>query len=204
MEKNTDKYLDYRFLEKKYNKTLEQLFFCPHCINEISKYFSEYEINKEDKNITNELSKFNLHWIVKEGFPADCPICKKSFYSEDGLFFQIFYTEQFSIVILDNIIKTVKEKKINITEKDIENEFVKNLNVESKQQVITKLGIIDILTDEYIYEVKKSPNLSDMHKAYGQLKHYQQCYPDRKLAIVANTFPENYFNNEVEIILQKI
>ena len=43
-----------------------------------------------------------------------------------------------------------------------------------------------------------------MHKAYGQLKHYQQCYPDKKLAIVANKFPKKYYNNEVEIILQNI
>lgn len=94
--------------------------------------------------------------------------------------------------------------KNRITEKDIENTFVCQIKKPFQQQVKTPYGIIDILTDDYIYEVKLNPILSTLHNAYGQLKHYQHHYPDRKLAIVANKFPEGYFNKEVELIICEV
>jgi hypothetical protein len=51
-------------------------------------------------------------------------------------------------------------------------------------EVQSKLGRIDILTPEAIYEVKRELNLGNLQKAVGQLMCYSYCFPNRQKYII--------------------
>lgn len=51
-------------------------------------------------------------------------------------------------------------------------------------EVQCKLGHVDILTLDEIYEVKRELNPGNLQKAIGQLLCYSYCFPDRQKYIV--------------------
>ena len=72
-------------------------------------------------------------------------------------------------------------------EYELESDIVKYLQVSGlkpERQVHCDFGIIDILTKESIYEVKKSLNRSSIIKGIGQLLLYSSVYKDRKLVLI--------------------
>ena len=70
-------------------------------------------------------------------------------------------------------------------EKDIQTRFVKTLDMAYQEYVKTKYGIIDVLTDSSIYEVKVDINNSTIHKPIGQVLLYSSAMPNREKVIVA-------------------
>jgi len=195
---------------------LYNMFFCLKCGSNLYKYFNNQEILNNlkkdyilDKKFINELNEIykdqimeDLDWMIFEGYYMDCPICKNNFYSEEGLIENFCFTPIGMLLLIKNNFFIVNKKEKKLCEKDIENKFVLTLKKSFKQQVKTSINcFIDVLTDDYIYEIKLNPRMEDLHLAYGQLKHYQQDYPNRKLAIIANKFPKNYLNKEVELII---
>ena len=80
-----------------------------------------------------------------------------------------------------------REGKPRICEADIEEAFVKYLEKEGRapqRQVRCKAGIIDILTDDAIYEVKRDLDRSSIITAIGELLLYQKAVPRNNLVIV--------------------
>ena len=72
---------------------------------------------------------------------------------------------------------------VNTSEKDLQRQFLESLG-KCRQYVRTAYGIIDIVSDEYIYECKSVLNLKNAQCAIGQLYLYKNAFPDRKMAIV--------------------
>lgn len=54
-----------------------------------------------------------------------------------------------------------------------------------EQYVKTEYGIIDIMTEESIYELKPTLDLSSYQRSLGQLLLYKNAFPKKKLYIVA-------------------
>jgi len=134
-----------------------------------------------------------------EPFFCECgSICNPEFLFDNDIL------ETIGMFVVLGVVNDKENCNEKITEKSIEDLFCTTLTCEFNRQVKTPHGIIDILTDDCIYEVKLNPILSTLHNAYGQLKHYQHHYPDRKLAIVANKFPEGYTNKEVKLIICEV
>jgi len=80
----------------------------------------------------------------------------------------------------------------------LQKRFVESLS-DSLEYVRTPGGIIDVLTDKYVYELKVSlDNVSCLHSALGQILIYSSFYPDRKRAIVCQ---KNHVSQEVLDIL---
>lgn len=70
-------------------------------------------------------------------------------------------------------------------ESKLQKKFVKNLE-NPRQYVRTPYGIIDVLDDKFIYELKTPLTTGSANSAVGQLLAYKNEYPDRKLAIVTD------------------
>lgn len=73
----------------------------------------------------------------------------------------------------------------NSPEKEIQTRFVKTLNQPYQEYVKTKYGIIDVLTDTSIYEMKVEINNSTIHKPVGQILLYSTEMKERSKFIVA-------------------
>ena len=78
-------------------------------------------------------------------------------------------------------------------EAKLQKEFVKGLN-NYEEYVRTDYGIIDVLVDDTIYELKTNARSNSIYSAVGQLLMYSNAYPERKLVLVlpekANIKPE--------------
>ncbi len=70
-------------------------------------------------------------------------------------------------------------------ERTLQEKFVKTLP-ECKEYVRTPYGIIDVLTDEAIYELKSPLDISAYQRAIGQLMTYSNKYRGRKIVIVTD------------------
>ena len=81
----------------------------------------------------------------------------------------------------------------NSPEKEIQTRFVKTLNQPYQEYVKTKYGIIDILTDTSIYEMKVEINNSTIHKPVGQILLYSTEMKNRDKIIVAKKIRLNSF-----------
>jgi hypothetical protein len=88
----------------------------------------------------------------------------------------------------------------NKLEHEIINIFTKQL-INPKTEVRTPYGIIDILTDDTIYECKPKLNYSTLHMAIGQLLMYSLYGPKHKLTIVANEnkLSEIYYKSAISL-----
>jgi hypothetical protein len=81
----------------------------------------------------------------------------------------------------------------NSPEKEIQTRFVKTLNQPYQEYVKTKYGIIDVLTDSSIYEMKVEINNSTIHKPVGQILLYSTEMKNRDKIIVAKKIRLNSF-----------
>jgi hypothetical protein len=70
-------------------------------------------------------------------------------------------------------------------ERILQDDFVKRLNSPS-EYVRTPYGIIDVLTDDCIYELKSPLSTSAAQQAVGQLLIYQNKYKGKRLVIVTD------------------
>ncbi len=70
-------------------------------------------------------------------------------------------------------------------EKDLQTRFTKTLNQPYQEYVKTKYGIIDVLTESSIYEIKVDINNHTIHKPIGQVLLYSTDMMDRNKIIVA-------------------
>ena len=70
-------------------------------------------------------------------------------------------------------------------EKDLQTRFTKTLNHPYQEYVKTKYGIIDVLTESSIYEIKVDINNHTIHKPIGQVLLYSTDMRDRNKIIVA-------------------
>jgi hypothetical protein len=88
----------------------------------------------------------------------------------------------------------------NRLEHEIVNIFIKQLN-KPQTEVKTPYGIIDILTNDTIYECKPVLAYSSLHMAMGQLLMYSLYKPNHKLCIVANktTLNEKYYKSAISL-----
>lgn len=83
-------------------------------------------------------------------------------------------------------------------EKQIQTRFAKTLDVPYQEYVKTKYGIIDILTDYSIYEVKVDINNSTIHRPVGQVLLYSTELNNRAKVIVARSIRvSEYVRNAV-------
>ncbi len=84
----------------------------------------------------------------------------------------------------------VASKKVNRRgpEYEIQAKFVKTLG-EFKQFVKTPGGIADVVTNDAIYEVKKTLTTRDLHHAIGQLISYSHLSKGKELFIVTEHNP---------------
>lgn len=95
--------------------------------------------------------------------------------------------KQYGNLPLHRAYKSVKHNTEILLEKDFENKvlyYLREVELNYKQQVAYQYGIIDILTDEHIIEVKNILNKSSLHNAIGQLLMADFYFPNRKLWIV--------------------
>ncbi len=67
----------------------------------------------------------------------------------------------------------------------LQERFVKSLTSDYEEYVRTPTGIIDVLTEKEIFEIKVSVSNSTIYKPFGQLIIYSKNYPRRKKVIVA-------------------
>jgi len=67
--------------------------------------------------------------------------------------------------------------------------------IEYKNQFIVNNGRIDILTNEYIIEIKYGSNRSTIFEAIGQLKFYSLFFPNKKLKIITTGKIMNQMEN---------
>lgn len=72
-------------------------------------------------------------------------------------------------------------------EREIQSRFTQTLDTPFQEYVKTKYGIIDILTDNAIYEVKVDINNSSIHKPIGQVLLYSTEMQNRAKVIVARS-----------------
>lgn len=73
------------------------------------------------------------------------------------------------------------------SEKEIQSRFVKTLNEPYQQYVRTKYGIIDVLTDSTLYEVKVTVKNSTIQRPVGQVLLYSIGMKDINKVIVAKS-----------------
>jgi hypothetical protein len=102
---------------------------------------------------------------------------------------------------------STKRRKRYINERALQDAFVKSLEVPYKEYVKVPFGIVDVLTDDTIYELKHKLNRGDLQQALGQITLYGTYYPKHKKVIVANVLSISFELEEaaikagVEIIL---
>ena len=85
-----------------------------------------------------------------------------------------------------------KEYKIKDKEQLIEYLYCNSLKEKGvcfQNQVIVENGRIDVLTDDFIIEIKYGGNRSKVFEAIGQLYYYNIFYPGRDLKIVLSEKP---------------
>lgn len=70
-------------------------------------------------------------------------------------------------------------------ESKLQRKFVKKLR-NPAQYVRTPYGIIDVLDDEFIYELKTPLSTGAANSAVGQLLAYRNEFPNKKMAIVTD------------------
>jgi len=69
----------------------------------------------------------------------------------------------------------------------LQKSFIKTLDCPYSESVRFDLGIIDVLTDEYIYELKMRLQIPvHVNTAVGQLLRYNFYFPGRRLCIVTD------------------
>lgn len=91
---------------------------------------------------------------------------------------------------------TVKRRRAGISaantgaEAKLQKEFAKTLK-NPIQYVRTPYGIIDILCEDTIYELKTPLNTSSANSAVGQLLAYKNEYPNKSMAIVTDKMQIN-------------
>ena len=73
------------------------------------------------------------------------------------------------------------------SEKEIQSRFVETLNEPYQQYVRTKYGIIDVLTDSTLYEVKVTVKNSTIQRPVGQVLLYSIGMKDINKVIVAKS-----------------
>ena len=104
----------------------------------------------------------------------------------------IFNTKEANILKrrYNNIV--AKEHKLRDKEELLEYLYCNNLfkkGVYYKTQVAVENGRIDVLTDDFIIELKHGSSRSKVFEAIGQLNYYSMFYPGRDLKIVLSENP---------------
>lgn len=82
--------------------------------------------------------------------------------------------------------EVTKKRKRYVDERNLQEAFVESLTMPYKQYVSLPFGIIDVLTDDTIYELKTRLTRGDLQQALGQITLYGTMYPKHKKVIVAN------------------
>jgi hypothetical protein len=80
----------------------------------------------------------------------------------------------------------VSPKYDHSQEARLQREFVKTIDIPYSEYVSCSAGIIDILTDRTIYELKNILSASSFQSAIGQLFTYSISFPEREKIIVCN------------------
>lgn len=89
----------------------------------------------------------------------------------------------------------------NSDENILETYLLTLLPVSAQRQVRTPVGIIDVLTDEDIYECKVILTTTSAHMAIGQLLSASILYPNRRLWIV---YKRNKLQSEMQSVLKTL
>ena len=80
----------------------------------------------------------------------------------------------------------------------LQRSFISSLK-NPQEYVRTEYGIIDILCDDHIYELKNTLGLSSAQSAVGQLLIYSCAFPGRSLTIVTKRVRiENHVREQIE------
>jgi hypothetical protein len=85
------------------------------------------------------------------------------------------------------VFQVIEKKARANSEKELQSRFVKTLDTDYQEYVRTKYGIIDVLTQKSLYELKIDITNSTIQKPVGQVILYSFDMPNINKVIVAKT-----------------
>ena len=178
------KYGDFKVIIMKENKYMNATKLC----EEYNKRFDHWLENINGKNLINEVDNEINGASGEPPKKATITLLKGCVNELKGT-----YVHE---LLIPHIIKWIKNPKYNQPESHIQQKLNKKLN--SLCEVSTKLGVIDILTDDKIIEIKEIKNWKS---ALGQILVYSKFYPNHKKCIhLFETKNKNKLLDEIEKI----
>ena len=166
------KYGDFKVIIMKENKYINASKLC----GEHNKLFKNWLRNDENQNLINEVenelgnTKNEAGSLTSEHTKALIILQKECKNNLRGTYVHVN--------LMPNIIKWMNNPRYNQPEFEIQQKLNKKLN--GICEVFTELGIIDILTDNKIIEIK---DIKNWKSALGQILVYSEFYPDHKKCI---------------------
>ena len=163
------KYGDFTVIIMKKNRYINATKLC----KEYNKLFKNWLRNDENKILINEVDnelKKSADSSIKKHTKALITLQKECNNTLRGTYVHPD--------IMPNIIKWMKNPRHNQPEFQIQQKLNKKLN--GMCEVSTKLGIIDILTDDKIIEIK---HVKQWKSALGQILIYSRFYPNHTRCI---------------------
>lgn len=154
------KYGEFTIIIMKENKYINATKLC----SANKKRFDHWLENANSKKLIENLSDTNLKATIKIS----------GGYGKSGLINGTYVHPS----LMEHIIRWMNNPKCNQPEYEIQQKLNKKLN--GTCEVSTKLGIIDILTNDKIIEIK---NMNHWKSALGQILIYSEFYPDHKKCI---------------------
>ncbi len=147
------------------------------------KRYNHYTESNKKKEFINNIG-LNSHFLIKAGGKNNnLKIVSGTYVHKD---------------IIDDIIYWCQNTKNNQHEKDIVNNYIKNIKCNYQLEVPVSCGRIDILTDTEIIEVKEGCSWKG---ALGQILIYGHFYPDKKMRV--HLFDVTPFKGDIDIKLIK-